>query len=204
MNRSSVLAAATLAAALTLAGCGSSDHGHDMGSMGSPSSATAPAGPTGASPAAGPHDDADVTFAQMTVPHHRQAVEMADMLLAKQGIDADVTALATRIRAAQVPEIDQMTGWLTRWGQDASPMSMDHDMGGLMSQDAMDALDRASGDEAARLFLSGMVKHHQGAIDMADDELAGGQNADAKKLARSIKDSQQAEIATMTTLLKRY
>lgn len=206
MNKLRLLAAAgALAVTVTLAGCGSSGEDHDMGSMASPSTSSAPAGSASGTPAAGPHGEADVTFAQMMVPHHRQAVEMADMILAKQGIDADVTTLATQIRAAQAPEIDQMTGWLAGWGESAAPsMDMGHDMGGTMSQPEMDALDQATGKEAARLFLSGMVKHHRGAIEMAEDELANGQNADAQKLAASIRDTQQGEIDRMNALLQQY
>ena len=205
MNRLKLLAAAgTLAVTVTLAGCGLGGGGHDMGSMSSPSSSTGPTSSAAASPAAGPHDDADVMFAQMMIPHHRQAIEMADMIVAKHAIDSEVSTLATQIKAAQAPEIDQMTGWLTGWGQSASSMPMDHDMGGTMSRSDMDALDKATGDEAAKLFLSGMVKHHQGAIDMAEDELANGQSSDAKKLAQSIKDSQQVEIDKMNELIKKY
>ena len=204
MNKLKVLVpAGALALTTALAGCGSSGGGHEMGSMSSPST-SAPAPSSAATPAAGAHDDADVMFAQMMIPHHRQAIEMADMILAKQGIDSEVTTLATQIKGAQTPEIDQMTGWLTGWGQSATPMSMDHGMGGTMSQADMDALEKATGDDAAKLFLSGMVKHHQGAIDMAKDELANGQNPDAKKLAQSIADTQQAEIDKMNDLLKKY
>jgi uncharacterized protein (DUF305 family) len=194
-------AGGALAAALVVAGCGSSS-GHDMGSMSSPSSSAVPPSSTTGTPAAGAHNDADVTFAQMMIPHHRQAIEMADMILAKQGTDSDVTTLATQIKAAQTPEIDQMTGWLTGWGQSPTPsMGMGHDMRGTMSKADMDALDKATGKDATKLFLTGMVTHHQGAIAMAEDELANGQNADAKKLAQSIKDSQQVEIDKMNQLL---
>lgn len=200
MNKLKLLATAgALTVTVTLAGCGSSS---DMGSMSSPSTSAAPASSTTAAPAAGAHNGADVTFAQMMIPHHRQAIEMADMILAKQGIDSQVTALATQIKAAQTPEINQMTGWLTGWGQSATPsMNMGHDMGGTMSQADMDALDKATGKDATKLFLTGMISHHQGAITMAEDELANGQNADAKKLAQSIKDSQQVEIDKMNQLL---
>lgn len=203
MNLKLLATSIALAAAVTLAGCGSSK-AHDMGSMPSSSSSSpAVAGSTSATPAPGAHNDADVMFAQLMVPHHRQAIEMADMILAKQGIDPDVTALASSIKAAQAPEIDQMTGWLTAWGQSASPsMDMGHDIAGEgMSQADMDALSRATGKEATKLFLSGMISHHQGAIDMADHELTDGQNPDAQELAQSIKISQQAEIDQMRDLL---
>ncbi len=206
MNKLKLLATTgALAVTVTLAGCGSSGGGHDMGSMSSPSMSSASASSSSGTPAAGAHNDADVMFAQMMIPHHRQAIEMADMILAKQGIDSEVTALATEIKGAQTPEIDQMTGWLTGWGQSATPStSMGHDMGGTMSQADMDALDKATGQDAAKLFLTGMITHHKGAIDMAKNELANGQNPDTKKLAQSIADSQQVEIDKMNEMLKKY
>jgi uncharacterized protein (DUF305 family) len=203
MKKLKLLATAgALVATITLAGCGSSSGGHDMGSMSSPSTSAAPSTSSSGTPAAGAHNDADVMFAQMMIPHHRQAIEMADMILAKQGISSEVTALATGIKGAQTPEIDQMTGWLVGWGQSGTPsMDMGHDMGGTMSQADMDALHKAAGKDAEKVFLTGMITHHQGAIDMAEDELANGQNPDAKKLAQSVSDTQQVEIDKMNQLL---
>lgn len=142
-------------------------------------------------------------FAQAMIPHHQQAVAMSDMILAKDGIDAKVTDLAAQIKAAQAPEIAQMSGWLAGWGENPSPsMGMDHDMGGgMMSQADMDALDQATGQDAARLFLTGMITHHKGAITMAQNEVANGQNPEAVALAQKIITNQQAEITTMTQLL---
>ena len=205
MNKPKLFASATaLALTIALAGCGSGGDGPVTSSSASPAASATSAGPARAAPATGPHDDADLMFVQMMIPHHRQAVEMADMIVGKQGIDSDVTRLASQIRAAQSLEIDQMTGWSTEWGQGATPMGMDHAMGGTMSEQDMDALDKATGDQAAKLFLTGMISHHQGAIDMARDELANGQSPAAKELAQSIADSQQSEIATMKGLLSRY
>ena len=65
-----------------------------------------------AAPAAADHNGTDTMFVQGMIPHHAQAVEMSDIILTKQGIDAKVTALATKIKAAQAPEIEKMTGWL--------------------------------------------------------------------------------------------
>ncbi len=151
------------------------------------------------------HNDADVAFATQMVPHHRQAVQMSDVLLAKTGVDADVLALATQIRAEQAPEIAQMTGWLGDWGApapsgDAGGME---GMGGMMSPTAMQDLMDAQGRQAQTLFLQGMIGHHQGAVTMAQTERAQGKNADAKALASSIITSQQAEIDRMTQLLGR-
>jgi uncharacterized protein (DUF305 family) len=142
-------------------------------------------------------------FARMMIPHHQQAIEMSDVILAKEGINSEITELAQQIKDAQAPEIAQMSGWLAGWGQNPSPsMGMDHDMGGgTMTQAEMEALEKASGDEAARLFLIGMVKHHQGAITMAEHELADGQNPEVKQLAQDIIDAQKAEIDKMNQLL---
>ncbi|GAA3716961.1 DUF305 domain-containing protein [Microlunatus aurantiacus] len=200
------LAIAAALAVTGLTGCSSNDPstmpGMDHGSSGSPSAAGSPA--TSSTPAAGQHNDADVMFAQGMIPHHQQAVAMSDMILAKDGIDAKVTDLATQIKAAQAPEIAQMSGWLAGWGENPSPsMGMDHDMGGgMMSQADMDALDQATGEDAARMFLTGMIAHHKGAITMAQNEVANGQNPEAIALAQKIITDQQAEITTMNQLLQ--
>ena len=198
------VAALTAAAVTGLAGCSNDNDMSGMPGMDHGSSSTASAAPsTTATPAAGPHNMDDVMFAQMMIPHHQQAIEMSDLLLAKDNIDPKVTQLATQIKAAQTPEISRMSGWLAGWGQNPSPtMAMDHgDGGGMMSQADMDELKNATGTEAARLFLTGMVAHHQGAITMAKDEIANGQNPEATQLAQDIVDAQQAEIATMKQLL---
>ena len=134
-----------------------------------------------------------------------RAVQMADMILAKTS-NPDVKALAERIKTAQTPEIATMTGWLVGWGQTppnpyehaAGMAGMDHS--GMMSEEQMAELDRATGTAADKVFLTQMQEHHRGAIDMAKTELAGGANPDAKKLAVSIRTSQAAEIAEMAAM----
>lgn len=153
-------------------------------------------------------NDADVTFAQEMIPHHRQATEMAD-LAATRSQDAEVLDLAERISAAQGPEIETMTGWLESWGEevpeDMSGMDhsgMDHgSMPGMMSADQMAALEAASGPDFDRLFLEMMIEHHEGAIEMARTEQEDGSNADAVALAESIEEEQTAEVAEMRDLL---
>lgn len=198
------VATLTVAAVAGLAGCSNDNDMSGMPGMDHGSSSASAAPSATASPASGPHNMDDVMFAQMMIPHHQQAIEMSDTLLAKDGIDPKVTDLARQIKAAQGPEIARMSGWLAGWGQNPSPsMAMDHgDGGGMMSQADMDALKNATGTEAARLFLTGMITHHQGAITMAKDEVANGQNPEAKQLAQDIIDAQQAEITTMNQLLK--
>ena len=217
------LTVAALAASLGLAGCADGS-----GTSGS-ASASAQAGETGghasSSPAATPapdasadHNDADVVFAQMMIPHHAQAVEMSDIILSKPDVPADVAALAATIKAAQVPEIETMTGWLDAWNQPTEPADghsghgkdghgtdghgMDgHGMSGMVDEEGLDQLKAAPGVEASRLFLEQMIGHHEGAVDMAKQELSAGKHAGAIQLARDIITAQEAEIAEMKQLL---
>ena len=197
------LAATAVLGTLVLAGCSDSS-GSAMPGMGSSSSAMPS---MGASSAATPSasstatfNDADVKFAQMMTPHHQQAVEMSTMILAKKGVDADVTTLANQIKDAQQPEIATMQGWLAEWGQ-PSMGGMAMGGSGEMTQSDMDALDKADAKTGQKMYLQGMVKHHTGAIQMAKDEVAAGKNPDAIALAKSIISSQQEEITTINGLL---
>ena len=151
-------------------------------------------------------NDADVTFAQMMIPHHQQAVEMSAVILSKDGVDPQVTKLAEQIKQAQQPEIDTMTSWLTAWGKpaDGGMGGMDHGGDtGMMSGEQMQQLRDADAATGQRLFLEGMIAHHQGAVAMAEDEIANGTNPDAIALAESIVKAQNAEITTMEELLQR-
>lgn len=178
-----------------LAACGDDDGMGGMDHGGDESSETTEA----AAPDAD-FNDADVEFAQGMIPHHEQAVEMAD-LADGRAESAEVIDLAERIKAAQDPEIEQMRGWLEDWGQEM-PEAMDHEgMGGMMSEDDMTALESASGAEFDEMFLTMMIEHHEGAIEMAQTELDDGQNAEAKELAQTIIDAQQAEIEEMQGIL---
>ncbi|WP_120520232.1 DUF305 domain-containing protein [Arthrobacter celericrescens] len=203
MNTKKLLpvAATAIAAAIALAGCsgtpgssgtsGTSMPGMDHGMMGSSSPATAPATD---------HNAADVIFAQMMIPHHEQAIEMSEMILKKQGISAEVAALANRIKAAQGPEIEKMKGWLKDWNQ-SMQMPSGHGMDGMMGADDIAKLEAAQGKEAAKLFLTQMITHHEGAITMAKTESAGGKNSDAIQLSKDIISAQEAEIKEMRQLL---
>ncbi|MEQ1735150.1 MAG: DUF305 domain-containing protein [Rhodoglobus sp.] len=144
-------------------------------------------------------NNADLAFTMMMIPHHEQAVEMADLVLAKEGVDARVVDLAVQIKAAQGPEIELMQGWLDTWGV-GTMSGMDH--GGMMSEVDMAALESATGNEASRLFLTQMIVHHDGAIVMAQNELANGINPDVRALCVRIIESQTAEIVTMKQILE--
>lgn len=193
-----------LAALVTLGACGTSNS-DQAGQL--KASITTSVSTTDA-----PHNQADGMFAQQMVPHHRQAVEMADMLLGKGGIDPRVVALAKQIKAAQGPEIEQMQTWLTQWGMPTTPMMPgmgtpgmgmpSHDgMPGMMSDDDMAALQNAQGVAASKVFLSQMIKHHEGAITMAQSEIKDGQYPATTAMARSIVTGQQQEVDTMNEVL---
>jgi uncharacterized protein (DUF305 family) len=200
---------AAAASVLALSACGGSTTtgSHDMGSMSQPSTTTN-SGSTGSStPAAGQHNDADVAFATEMIPHHAQAIHMGDMA-AERARSPQVKILAAQIKAAQGPEIATMSGWLKDWGKPVPNAmgghnmgSMGHSMNGMMSNQEMGALGKATGTAFDRMWLTGMVKHHQGAVTMARTELAHGASADAKKLAQAIIDSQNKEITQMKTML---
>ena len=158
---------ATVAALLTVTAC--SDSSTEPTGF---SSSTPPS--TAASPATA-HNQADVMFSQHMIPHHRQAIEMSDIILGKQGIDSRVTDMAEQIKAAQGPEIQQMQSWLAGWGMPTMPMTPGTagmpGMDGMMSPADMDALNKAQGVQASKLYLTQMVEHHRVAISMAQNEI---------------------------------
>jgi uncharacterized protein (DUF305 family) len=146
---------------------------------------------------------ADVMFVQMMIPHHEQAIVMADLVLDTDGIDPRVIDLADQIKAAQGPEISQMEQWLDDWGIPAMPDGHGGHggMDGMLSDEELQRLDDAEGADATCLFLEGMIVHHEGAIDMARDLMRDGQNAHVRMLAEAIVASPQAEIDLMRDLL---
>jgi len=206
---------------LVLAACGSSSDsasnaghgkmtspgaaGSDMMSSAPGMSASGGAAATGI-PAAGSHNAADAEFATNMIPHHAQAVYMAQMA-EQNAATSTLKSLAGTVKAAQSPEIAQMSGWLAGWKQPVpsstyTPGSMGGmSMPGIMSDHDMTMLGDAHGTSFDRMWLTMMTSHHQGAIAMAKTELAKGQNSAAKQLARNIISAQTAEIATMRTML---
>jgi uncharacterized protein (DUF305 family) len=156
----------------------------------------------------GRHNTADVTFAQGMIPHHRQAVEMAD-LAPDRAQSAEVKKLAADIKKAQAPEIEKLSGWLTSWGETVpAEGAMDHSMHGgmegmegMMSAEEMTALGNASGKAFDTAFMEMMIKHHEGAVEMAKTEQADGAHTPARKMAADIIASQSAEIEQMKKLL---
>lgn len=145
------------------------------------------------------HTDDELMFASMMIPHHIQAVTMSELALANS-TNTEIISLATAIRDAQAPEIKQMQSWL-----DQSNYSGTHaghmDMGGMLSDEELAELSTAKGSTFDRLFLQGMIAHHEGAIDMLS-MIKNSSNSEVKKLYDDILTSQSAEIETMKALLK--
>lgn len=197
---SSMLAVPAVAAvlALSLTACGGDDSGSSMPGHGSGGSAASSSAQQG-----GTHNDADVMFGQMMIPHHEQAITISKMAPSRAS-SAEVKTLATQIEQAQAPEIQKMTGWLKSWGAPTTSdmASMGHAMPGMVTDDNLKKLEKASGKEFDTMFLELMIEHHEGAISMAKTEQAQGGSAEAKALAASIVTSQSAEITKMRDMLK--
>ena len=192
-TRTITIAAGALVVLAISTGCSGPEEAQHPAGNPSSSSTAAASTPTAAAKA---HNEADATFAQHMIPHHTQAIDMSDTVLAKQGIDPRVTQLATQIKAAQGPEIQQMRGWLTQWGTPGGAPAMPG-MTGMMSEQDMTALTNAQGIDASKLFLTQMIAHHEGAITMAQTEIKDGQYTPAITMAHAIATSQQQEIDTM-------
>lgn len=140
-------------------------------------------------------------FAQMMIPHHQQAVEMADQALQKDA-SPQVTELAEQIKAAQGPEIETLKKWLQEW---KAPMTAEEGHGGhgggMMAEGDMKDLSAASGPAFDEMWLTMMIQHHNGAVDMARDVLKTTNNPEVKEMAQAIVHGQNKEIATMKALL---
>jgi len=204
MNKRVFALPAAALTALVLAGCGSNDT-----PAATPASATAPAASSSPSMSTA-HNDADVMFAQMMIPHHRQAIDMAK-IASTRASSPDVKALAAKIRTAQDPEIQTMSTWLLAW-KAAVPTGMpgmDHGDGGMsmpsmpgaMSEADMKKLESLSGAAFDKDFLTMMTAHHRGAIQMAQEQQKNGENPEAVALAAKIVTDQTAEVAEIQKLL---
>ena len=186
-----LLMTAPLALALALSGCGGAAGTGDMPGMNH--------GSAEASASAADVTMADQMFVTMMIPHHEQAIEMADILLAEEGVDPQVVTIAERIKSAQGPEIELMEGWLEDWGVAQGSAGMDHG-DGMMTEADMSALREADGATAGRLFLEQMVVHHQGAVEMAEAALEAAEDPEVRALAEQVIEDQNAEIAEMREL----
>ncbi|MFD0558447.1 uncharacterized protein (DUF305 family) [Stackebrandtia endophytica] len=190
LRRALITIGITVTASLGLAACGTTDEGgHD----GTHEATVEPEATFNA---------ADVMFAQMMIPHHEQAVEMTE-LAPDRAEDPEVLRLAEKIKAAQDPEIELMTTWLTEWDQPLDPGGHDMAMGGMATPEQLADLTEAEGVEFDRMFVELMVAHHEGAIVMAEDVLANGTDPDVATLAEAIIQVQADEITELTAIQER-
>ncbi|MFF8913992.1 DUF305 domain-containing protein [Streptomyces sp. NPDC015032] len=210
--RRSVLVAALVSVALTLAAC-------DGGSRESRTKARADAGPSVVAPgkpgepartlsveeaakAAGDDtpNSADFRYAQMMIQHHAQALEMTGLAPARSGSTA-VKRLAERITAGQKPEIGAMEGWLKHNGGEKRKNGHDHSaMPGMATPAQLEQLRTAEGTDFDKLFLKLMITHHQGAITMATEVLSQGNNVQVEEMAGDVVAQQTVEIDRMRAL----
>lgn len=141
------------------------------------------------------YSSADISFAEEMIPHHEQAIEMSDLALLNTS-SPEVLKLAEQIKNAQSPEIEIMKSWA---GVRASTHS-GHMMDGMLSEDELSDLRNAKDKGFDQLFFKGMIKHHEGAIKMAQDVI-NSKNKEVAALAASIIKTQESEIAAMKALL---
>lgn len=180
---------AVVAIALLLGACGNSD----------------PAGDSGTE--SGSFNEADVTFLQDMVPHHEQAIEMAEMVESRTD-RPELQELASNVISSQTAEIEEINGLLEDAGEEASgDMDHDMDMGGSdmgMTQEEMDALMEAEGEDFDKMFSEMMIRHHEAAIAMSNDVLENGENSEVATMAQGIIDEQQKEIDDLKTWLEEW
>ena len=142
----------------------------------------------------------DAMFLARMIPHHEQAVEMSK-LAATNGASPEVQKLASTIAASQAPEITQMQGLLDAAGALGEIGKHTGHMDGLLSEEQINELRNARGADFDRLYLEGMIAHHEGAIAMAQKVIDSGGNAAVVTLAQTVIDAQTSEISQIKQLL---
>jgi uncharacterized protein (DUF305 family) len=198
MQGRAVLVGAVVSVTALLAGCSQSASHHEATPAASQQAMPSMAMPSGSASAD------DIMFAQMMIPHHEQAVVIAE-LAKTRAADPRVTALAAQITAAQAPEIEQMAGWLREWGaprlteDEAMAAHGGHGMSGMLTPEVLDELRGLSGADFDRRFAAAMIEHHRGAIEMAQP-VTDSANPEVASLAQRIVATQQDEIDQLTPI----
>ena len=154
------------------------------------------------------HTAADVRFMQGMIAHHRQAIEMTDLLESRTNNDS-MRKLAERLEVSQIDEIRMMTDWLEARSAEPPAEHAHHDpsmrMPGMLTSEEMSRLAAAKGTAFDRLFLESMIRHHEGAIVMVRELFAtpgAGQASDVYTFATDVEADQKMEIARMAAMLK--
>lgn len=167
-------------------GMGRSNGHMGLGSMGSQSSQ---------------YTGADMMFLQMMIPHHQQAIDISNLAL-KSSQDKELLALAKIIARDQAAEIVQMKAWLKAAGASEDMGHEMHNMGGMLGDTELSALNAATGKEFDILWLKGMTDHHDGAIHMTQ-MIEDAKNAEIKAFGEKVIKDQSAQIAQMKEMLAR-
>lgn len=221
--RSATIGLVVLVPALLLSACGPDEEPEAVstpssvvvqpGKPGEPAKTVAPEDYEGA-PAQAPFSKADAEFLTDMVWHHGQAIDMS-VLAPERAASEQLKTFAQRIDVVQGSEIDLMTGWLeendypvpvtAEAGDGSGPRTPEHghdaDMPGMLTEAEMAALEAASGDEFDRLYLEGMIKHHEGALAMCKEVAAAGSEERVLELANNIAADQMAEIDRLDQML---
>jgi uncharacterized protein (DUF305 family) len=203
MRRLAAAALATLVVTLPLAGCGDDD---GTGGAADPVKV----------PASEDFNGTDVTFATDMIPHHAQALSLVDLTLGRD-VSPELLSLSEQVRDTRSAEIEQMADWLEEWGQPVPETSRDHlnaeghgdddgtdahhDLPGMLDEDRVQELADAGGAEFERTWVEMMIEHHEGAVEIAETEIAEGEHPDATAMAESILETQRAEIEQLESML---
>lgn len=140
----------------------------------------------------------DLKFIDTMSAHHQDALDMAKLAETKAS-HAELRTMAVDMQKAQKAEIDQMAGWRNAWSRGAAP-AVDHEMKGMKETMAgmdMGKLESAQGADFDHAFIDMMVKHHAGAVTMANDALANASRPEVKQLAQKIVSDQTREITQL-------
>jgi uncharacterized protein (DUF305 family) len=210
-SRASLVAACLTVAALTLGGCDSGGTQTKSGAAGGPS-VIAPGKPGEAAETLSAKDaatqraeddspnSADVAYARMMIEHHAQALKMTE-LAPERAESGRVEAMAARIAASQGPEIATMKSWLKANGGEKQATGHRHEaMPGMATQAQLKTLRAARGKAFDELFLKLMITHHDGAISMATDVKAQGNNLQIEEMADDVIAQQTSEISRMRAM----
>ena len=179
-------------AVITLAACGPSNDPTDG------KSSTAASSQTSSQETESAFSHEDIMFAQAMIPHHQQAIDMSNLAL-KNSQSARVQGLAQRIKSAQTTEIATLRKWIDDSGMGDSHAGDHGSMSGMLSKEEMSALAAAQGPAFDKLFLKGMIKHHEGAIDMAA-AVTESENREVSDFANWMRSTQYNEITEMTVV----
>lgn len=196
-TRAALRGAVTAGVLVLVAGCAAPAGTPTLSPTPTPASAPVP----GPRPGASGHNDADVRFAQDMIPHLTQAEEVADVVLTKPGLSTELREVATGIQDRQGPEVARLRGWLKAWGATEAGEQDARSRAGVLTAQQLKNLHDADTLAAAKLYLEGMITHHEAAIALARDELAGGVSPEARELAQQVIDSRSAEIDGLRELL---